>query len=95
MYQILRPLLFCFDPESIHHLTLRLLSLAGSNPLSRTLLKILYTRPTGGSQVEAFGLVFPNPIGLAAGYDKDGLGIHGLACLGFGHLEVGTVTLRR
>jgi dihydroorotate dehydrogenase len=43
--------------------------------------------------VEAFGLTFPNPIGLAAGYDKDGLGWRGLACLGFGHIEVGTVTL--
>ncbi len=37
---------------------------------------------------------FPNPIGLAAGYDKDGLGWRGLACLGFGHIEVGTVTLQ-
>ena len=42
--------------------------------------------------VEAFGLTFPNPIGLAAGYDKDGLGWRGLACLGFGHIEIGTVT---
>jgi len=44
--------------------------------------------------VSAFGLEFTNPIGLAAGYDKDGLGWRGLACLGFGHIEVGTVTLR-
>jgi dihydroorotate dehydrogenase len=44
--------------------------------------------------VEAFGLTFPNPIGLAAGYDKDGLGWRGLACLGFGHIEIGTVTPR-
>jgi dihydroorotate dehydrogenase len=44
--------------------------------------------------VEVFGLSFPNPIGLAAGYDKDGLGWRGLACLGFGHIEVGTVTLQ-
>jgi dihydroorotate dehydrogenase len=42
--------------------------------------------------VQAFGLTFPNPVGLAAGYDKDGLGWRGLACLGFGHIEVGTVT---
>ena len=44
--------------------------------------------------MEVFGLSFPNPIGLAAGYDKDGLGWRGLACLGFGHIEVGTVTLQ-
>jgi dihydroorotate dehydrogenase len=45
-------------------------------------------------QVRAFGLDFPNPVGLAAGYDKDGRAFRGLACLGFGHLELGTVTLR-
>jgi dihydroorotate dehydrogenase len=44
--------------------------------------------------VRAFGLDFPNPVGLAAGYDKDGLGWRGLACLGFGHIELGTVTPR-
>jgi dihydroorotate dehydrogenase len=44
--------------------------------------------------VQVFGLQFPNPVGLAAGYDKDGLGWRGLACLGFGHIEVGTVTLK-
>ncbi len=42
--------------------------------------------------MRAFGLAFANPIGLAAGYDKDGIAMHGLACLGFGHLELGTVT---
>jgi len=44
--------------------------------------------------VHAFGLDFPNPIGLAAGYDKEGMGLHGLPCLGFGHFELGTVTLK-
>jgi dihydroorotate dehydrogenase len=44
-------------------------------------------------KVQAFGLNFANPLGLAAGYDKDGLAMYGLACLGFGHLELGTVTL--
>ena len=42
--------------------------------------------------MQAFGLTFPNPLGMAAGYDKDGLGWRGLACLGFGHIELGTVT---
>ena len=44
--------------------------------------------------VEAFGLKFKNPVGLAAGYDKDGVAIRGLAALGFGHIEIGTVTPR-
>ena len=44
--------------------------------------------------VQVFGLNFINPLGLAAGYDKDGLGWRGLACLGFGHIEIGTVTPR-
>jgi dihydroorotate dehydrogenase len=43
-------------------------------------------------EVEAFGLRFPNPVGLAAGYDKNGVAVRGLACLGFGHLEIGTLT---
>ena len=58
-------------------------------PLSR-LLRQMYTAPA--RPIEAFGLHFRNPVGLAAGYDKDGLGWRGLACLGFGHIEVGTVT---
>jgi len=48
--------------------------------------------PKGGRPIEAFGLKFPNHIGLAAGFDKDGLGWRGAAALGFGHVEVGTVT---
>jgi dihydroorotate dehydrogenase len=54
------------------------------------LLRTMYAAP--GKPVEAFGLHFPNPVGLAAGYDKDGLAWRGLATLGFGHIEVGTVT---
>lgn len=93
MYQFLRPAFFRFDPENIHHLTLRFLGWAGSSSLTRYMLRTLFKSNYAGPSVEAFGLAFPNPIGLAAGYDKDGLGMHGLSCLGFGHLELGTVTL--
>lgn len=92
MYQILRPLLFRLDPEDVHQLTLRLLGIAGATPVSRFVLRMLYSHDRQALGVNLFGLEFPNPVGLAAGYDKDGLGMHGLACLGFGHIELGTVT---
>jgi dihydroorotate dehydrogenase len=66
--------------------------LAGDIHPLYTLLRWMYAAPA--MRVQAFGLDFSNPIGLAAGYDKDGLGWRGLASLGFGHIEVGTVTLK-
>lgn len=94
VYPALRPLIFRLDPEQAHTLTLALLRLGGSNSATRTLLSAWFRPRTAGPQVKAFGLTFPNPIGLAAGYDKDGLGWPGLAALGFGHIEIGTVTPR-
>jgi dihydroorotate dehydrogenase len=93
MYRLFRPLLFRLDPEQAHHLTLELLRLVGRFPPLGWALGRLIT-PEVGRRVEAFGLTFPNPVGLAAGYDKDGLAWRGLASLGFGHIEVGTVTPR-
>ena len=90
MYYLLRPLLFRLDPETAHGLTLKLLRLAGIFPPSRWLLEALYAVPQLPTRV--FGLTFRNPVGLAAGYDKDALALRGLAALGFGHLEIGTVT---
>ena len=92
MYPFFRSILFRLDPETSHQLTLQAIRLAGNFPLSRWLLSQLYKAPT--SPVQAFGLTFKNPVGLAAGYDKDGVAIRGLAALGFGHVEVGTVTLK-
>jgi dihydroorotate dehydrogenase len=93
MYQtFVRPLLFHLEPEQAHALTIRLLQLAGRLAPARALLRRWFTVPE--TPVEVLGLRFPNAVGLAAGYDKDGLGWRGLACLGFGHIEVGTVTLR-
>ncbi len=92
MYSRFRPLLFKIDPETAHHLTLQLVRLAGSLPPARWLLQAMYAAPE--RPVEVFGLKFKNPVGLAAGYDKDGIAIPGLAALGFGHIEIGTVTPR-
>jgi dihydroorotate dehydrogenase len=89
MYQALRPLIFRFDPERAHHITLKLLAL----PVA-PLLKVWFGYDDPHLSVEAFGLTFRNPVGLAAGYDKNGAALRGLAALGFGHLEAGTVTRR-
>jgi dihydroorotate dehydrogenase len=92
MYPFIRPFLFRLDPEAAHRLTLQLVRLAGDLPPTCWLLQAMYAAPE--KPVEAFGLHFKNPVGLAAGYDKDGVAVRGLAGLGFGHLEIGTVTPR-
>jgi len=92
MYKTVRSLLFRLDPETAHQLTLNAIRFAGNFPLSRWLLTQLFRPPT--KPVEAFGLTFKNPVGLAAGYDKDAVAVRGLSALGFGHVEVGTITPR-
>ena len=89
-YPLFRSLLFRLEPEQAHRLTLQLIHLAGQLPPVGSLLKRYFYAP--GKPISAFGLTFPNPVGLAAGYDKDGTAWRGLACLGFGHIEIGTVT---
>ena len=90
MYPLFRRFLFRLEPETAHQLTLQTLRFAGNFPLSNWFLTQFYKTPS--KPVQAFGLTFKNPVGLAAGYDKDGVAIKGLAALGFGHVEVGTVT---
>ena len=92
-YRAARPLLFQADPERIHHLTLRELAVAGHHGLGRALCRLASGAPAG-KPVELMGLRFRNPVGLAAGFDKDGLAIEGWAALGFGFVEFGTVTPR-
>jgi dihydroorotate dehydrogenase len=95
VYPLIRPLLFRLEPERAHHLTVSMLRLASQMPLGPTLLRMLFDAPADPRlEVEAFGLKFKNPVGLAAGYDKAGVAVKGLSCLGFGHVEVGTLTLR-
>lgn len=92
MYRLFRSLLFRLDPETTHQLTLNALRIGGNFSPSRWFLTQLYKTPA--KPVQAFGLTFKNPVGLAAGYDKNALAINGLSTLGFGHLEIGTVTLK-
>ena len=87
----LAPLLFRLDPETAHAAGLRAMGLLGAvAPLRRLLERGL--APAGTRPIELAGLRFPNAVGLAAGFDKDGIGWRGAAALGFGHVEVGTVT---
>ncbi len=88
-YALIRPLLFSLDPETAHGLTLRGLRLLHQTGLSR-----LYARERIHDPVRLLGLSFPNRVGLAAGLDKNGQAIDALAAMGFGFIEVGTVTPR-
>ncbi|HEY4559789.1 MAG TPA: quinone-dependent dihydroorotate dehydrogenase, partial [Lysobacter sp.] len=91
MYGLLRPLLFALDAETAHGVGLR-----GLDALeSAGLLGLVARRPAESPfPVNVFGLDFPNPVGLAAGLDKNGAHIEALFGLGFGFVEVGTVTPR-
>jgi len=91
LYPISRAALFKLEPETAHALSLAAIARAGALPPVRAALAAMFCVPDA-DPVEAFGLTFPNRIGLAAGYDKDGEGWRGLAGLGFGHIEIGTVT---
>jgi dihydroorotate dehydrogenase len=88
---ILRPLLFRMPPESVHELALKSLSLSLSTAWMRRLAASRFERAPFG-ELRRFGLSFKNPVGLAAGFDKNGAAAKGLAALGFGFIEVGTVT---
>ena len=92
LYPLLRPLLFRLDPERAHALSLLALRWMGAVPPLRALQR--RALPRVEDPVEMLGLRFPNRVGLAAGYDKDARGLWGLAALGFGHVEIGTVTPR-
>lgn len=91
LWTALKPLIFGLDPELAHGLSLHLLRLAAAVPGGSMVLRRVFA-PVSPQPVTAFGLNFSHPVGLAAGYDKDGIAWRGLACLGFSHVEIGTVT---
>lgn len=95
MYQrFFRPLLFRLDAEQAHELTLDWLSRCGRIDQATRMLTRVYGRHVPDLPVDAMGIRFPNPLGLAAGLDKDARAIHAMSALGFGFLELGTVTPR-
>ena len=92
MYQrLLRPIFFLFDPEKIHHVSFRLIRWVHAIGLGPVIRRYYHLNHPGLKR-EVFGLTFPNPVGLAAGFDKDALAYRELANFGFGFIEIGTVT---
>jgi dihydroorotate dehydrogenase len=89
--RVVRPLLFSLDPETAHHVTIELLRGASHFDLA---LRVLRSFQPRSKPKTLFGLTFPNPIGLAAGLDKNGVALPAWAALGFGFIEIGTVTAK-
>ena len=93
MYKsIIRPLLFLFDPEKVHQFTFRWLKFVNKIPFVPALLRVRYRLKDKCLEREIFGIKFPNPVGLAAGLDKNAELFSELSSLGFGFIEIGTVT---
>jgi dihydroorotate dehydrogenase len=92
MYQLIRPLLFKLDPEKVHYLVTRNLKRFNRFPGGAALRRLLWDLQDKRLEREVFGLKFKNPVGLAAGFDKNAELISEMADMGFGHVEIGTVT---
>ncbi|MBB6611100.1 quinone-dependent dihydroorotate dehydrogenase [Pontibacter sp. Tf4] len=93
MYKsLLRPLLFKLDPEKVHYLTTDALRTIYKLPFAQTISNSMFGVHSPKLERNLFGLTFPNPVGLAAGFDKDAKLIDELANLGFGFIEIGTLT---
>lgn len=96
MYKyLIRPVLFWFDPESVHHFTFNFIKFLSKVPLVSLIWRKIYVPNGKGLEKEVFGLTFKNPVGLAAGFDKNAVLYNELADFGFGFIEIGTVTPRR
>ena len=89
---ILRPILFTQDPETMHELALKAMSIVGAVPPLRAAMEYFSLIKTP-KPIKLFGLKFPNRVGLAAGFDKDAYAWRGAAALGFGHVEIGTISM--
>ncbi|QCR20939.1 quinone-dependent dihydroorotate dehydrogenase [Pontibacter sp. SGAir0037] len=93
MYKnLIRPLLFKLDPEQVHYLTADTLKAAYKLPLAKSICSNMFTVQDKRLERELFGLKFPNPVGLAAGFDKDARLIDEFTSFGFGFIEIGTLT---
>lgn len=93
MYRLIKPVFFQFDPEKVHHFVVKRLNWFHAHfPFGKTILRSSFDVQIKGLEREVFGIKFKNPVGLAAGFDKNGEYIEALSDLGFGFIEVGTVT---
>ncbi len=91
MYKLLRNILFFFPPEWTHYFSMNCLKILCSIPIKRKIISS-YFRPKGNLQCTIFNIQFPNRIGLGAGFDKNAKYLRELEILGFGFVEIGTVT---
>ena len=89
---IIRPVLFTQDPETMHELALKAMTIVGAVPPLRVAMEYFNLIKTP-NPIKLFGLEFPNRVGLAAGFDKDAYAWRGAAAFGFGHVEIGTVSM--
>jgi dihydroorotate dehydrogenase len=93
MYKsLIRPLLFRYDPEEVHHFSFKSIKRLHKLPLFGTLSRKRYHLHNPRLKRELFGITFPNPVGMAAGFDKDAKAFKEFADLGFGFIEIGTLT---
>ncbi len=92
MFKILKPILFSFSPETAHNIIVRLLIFLRYIPLSSFFIKLFYKYRNNNLETEVMGIKFPNPVGMAAGFDKNGEIYNELANFGFGFIEIGSVT---
>jgi dihydroorotate dehydrogenase len=92
MYRIVRFFLFLFNPEFIHHITFKIIKIGGMIPGKMWSWRLIFRLKDTSLEREVFGLKFDNPVGLAAGFDKDAKLFDELASFGFGFIEIGTVT---
>ena len=93
MYKaVIRSLLFKFDPEAVHYFTFDVIKLISKIPFISSLIRLLFKVQHPVLERELFGLTFENPVGLAAGFDKNAVLYNELANFGFGFIEIGTVT---
>ncbi len=93
MYKsIIRPILFSFDPEKVHYFTFSMIRAASKIPFFPSIFRGMYNVKDPRLERKLFGLTFPNPVGLAAGFDKDARLYNELSNFGFGFIEIGTIT---
>lgn len=93
MYKkVIRPLLFLLQPETIHHLMVAMMKIARYTPFAKPIIRGCYRVTDPSLEREVIGIKFPNPIGLAAGFDKNAEVYDVISCMGFGFVEIGTVT---
>ena len=90
--QLIRPILFWFDPEKVHYFTFSLIRFLSKIPGISSLFRVIYEVNDPRLEREVFGLKFKNPVGLAAGFDKDAKLYNELSNFGFGFIEIGTLT---